>query len=638
MKRLLSIGLLLISLLAACNGNKQVPEPEVAEHGRSIEGPSPELSTIDSLLWRQPDSALAMLQNYLACRDVACNVSNANDTIIEDVAHYVSTTAYDRHYANLLLAELLYKNDYAQTNRAELLQAVGYFDSLALVSIGHTHALRRHCGLDPQSPCRYDNLVFLDARAHYINGVGYYEHDSVVPACKEYLKALEVMEEHFEEEELVRKKAKFMALTYTHLTSLFSDMYLHEQAIYFGKESLKYYQKYDAEPRHIAWMLNIIGLRYDILDSYDSSYFYCNQGLKILPDTNSLTYRDIKTHLIYLSYIEGDSLVKPLRHLYNLISKAYDDKEYYSRCLTIGEIFYQEKQYDSAWNYFNKVYEGTQSVESKKLSAERLVEICKAKGNEYKAMEYADFLVPYANLEENQSATKSQLTEQYKNYGQRRQERVHQQEKMRSLRRTMIIVGSLLVLMLFITILYHKNKKRKQRLETQIEADRYAHEIQQKALSGKLKKSNEALHDALKQLDDNSHIDSQNKCELAKDYFSFVETTVCQHILETVHQQNFKSKIDYLVYKEHALQKEQLLALRVAADKYLDDFTVRLRKHFPNLTDEDVTYCCLYLLDISDADIAALMQKAYPTVCERRRKIKRIIGEENNPNFALRNL
>ncbi|MBR4560403.1 MAG: hypothetical protein IKO23_00605, partial [Bacteroidales bacterium] len=101
---------------------------------------------------------------------------------------------------------------------------------------------------------------------------------------------------------------------------------------------------------------------------------------------------------------------------------------------------------------------------------------------------------------------------------------------------------------------------------------------------------------------------------------------------------NFKSKIDYLVYREHALQKEQLLALRVAADENMNDFTVRLRKRFPNLTDEDVTYCCLYLLDISDADIAALMQKAYPTVCERKRKIKRIVGEENNLSFALRNL
>lgn len=92
------------------------------------------------------------------------------------------------------------------------------------------------------------------------------------------------------------------------------------------------------------------------------------------------------------------------------------------------------------------------------------------------------------------------------------------------------------------------------------------------------------------------------------------------------------------MYKEHALQKERLLALRVAADKYMDDFTIRLRKRFPDLTDEDVTYCCLYLLDITDADIAALMQKAYPTVCERRRKIKRIVGEENNLSFTLRNL
>ena len=151
-------------------------------------------------------------------------------------------------------------------------------------------------------------------------------------------------------------------------------------------------------------------------------------------------------------------------------------------------------------------------------------------------MEYADFLVPYANLEENQSAIKSQLTELYKKYGQMRQDRVHQQEKMNSLRWTIVIVGSLLILMSFITILYYKNRKKKQHLETQIEADRYAHEMQQKALSGKLKKSNEALHDALKQLDDNSsiHIDSQNKSKLAKDYFSFVEATVCQHILETV--------------------------------------------------------------------------------------------------------
>ena len=199
-----------------------------------------------------------------------------------------------------------------------------------------------------------------------------------------------------------------------------------------------------------------------------------------------------------------------------------------------------------------------------------------------------------------------------------------------------VIVGSLLVLMLSYILLYHNSRKKKQHLETQIEAERQAHNMQQKALSGKLKKSNEALHDALQQLDSSSSycvIQSEPK----KDYNSFVEAPICRHILDTV-QHNFKSKINFINYKEYALQREQLLALRVAADENMDGFTVRLRKHFHGLTDDDATYCCLYLLDISDSDIAALMQKAYSTVCERKRKIKRIVGGEDQLSYTLRNL
>jgi hypothetical protein len=92
---------------------EQVPEPSVPEANRKVEGPSLALSAIDSLMWRQPDSALALLLPYFdtCCRDVARNVypENSNDNS-EDVACYVST-AYNRHYAHLLLSELLYKND-----------------------------------------------------------------------------------------------------------------------------------------------------------------------------------------------------------------------------------------------------------------------------------------------------------------------------------------------------------------------------------------------------------------------------------------------------------------------------------------------------------------------------------------------
>ena len=151
----------------------------------------------------------------------------------------VSTTDYDRHYAHLLISELLYKNDYAQTNRDELQQAVVYFDSL----VCEAPPLQRGAGKlkKPQSPNPTDpTIVFLDARAHYINGVGYYEQGDVVNACAEYLKALEVMEERFDEKELVGHKARFMAYTYNRLMELFSAQFMMDPAIECGERALMF--------------------------------------------------------------------------------------------------------------------------------------------------------------------------------------------------------------------------------------------------------------------------------------------------------------------------------------------------------------------------------------------------------------
>ena len=109
--KFLIIGCLLLAI-ASCTSKVKVVEPEVAEQSRSIETPSSELCAIDSLMWRQPDSALAQLQRFVA--------SPAADSL----------DAFNGHYCQLLISELLYKNDWGQSNREELLQAVAYFDSL----------------------------------------------------------------------------------------------------------------------------------------------------------------------------------------------------------------------------------------------------------------------------------------------------------------------------------------------------------------------------------------------------------------------------------------------------------------------------------------------------------------------------
>ena len=146
------IVLIWLSILAASCG-----KPDIQEDHKL----SPELASIDSLMWQQPDSALVVLMDYL-------------DNDGRDGVHTVSTDeTFDNHYAQLLASELLFKNDYAQTNRTELLQAVAYFDSIMDLRGADTRGVSLRP--DPRrnaSHASAKTLAFLDARAHYINGTG----------------------------------------------------------------------------------------------------------------------------------------------------------------------------------------------------------------------------------------------------------------------------------------------------------------------------------------------------------------------------------------------------------------------------------------------------------------------------------
>ena len=194
----------------------------------------------------------------------------------------------------------------------------------------------------------------------------------------------------------------------------------------------------------------------------------------------------------------------------------------------------------------------------------------------------------------------------------------------------MIIVGSLLVLMLFITILYHKNKKKKQHLETQIAAERHSHQIQQDALSGRLKQKSQEVRELQDQLKQQNDRDAA-----VEPTISFAEEPICRLIMERVKEGQFKSQMDCSIYKDFALSKEQLVALHGAANRHFNHFTERLAQTYPDLTKSDLDYCCLYLLGLTDADVAALMQRAYNTVNERNSKLRRIFGCKSTISATL---
>ncbi len=413
MKRFFFIGLVLLGFLTAC-----IKTPEMVEKPVPAEGAVAELSAIDSLMWWRSDSAFAMLQEFAS--------GAAADSLDK----------FNGHYCQVLIAELLYKNDYGQSNRTELQQTVAYFDRLTLTQNDNPHKDNRHCGLDPQSPNRNDNLVFLDARAHYINGVGFYERDSVVEACGEYLKALEIMETHFPSVETVCTPSlpiahlpRFIGLIYGRLTEMFSGQFMQEPAIVCCRKALDFNEIEPGSPLNQSILLFLLGKQYDKLNKNDSAAYYYDEALRMLPDTNNLVYRDLVSQMALFNYEMGKDVELSIRDLKRMVRQAPDENERMVRYLSLGSIYADIGQYDSALVYLTPLFENQEDVARQKVAAPILREIYQSRGDTVKAAQCALFLAENTAIRGERNAQVSQLNEMFQNHLEWERERAEAERR-----------------------------------------------------------------------------------------------------------------------------------------------------------------------------------------------------------------
>ena len=572
--------LFLAVVVAACSTRHPVETRLIASQNQ-------QLQAIDSLMWRQPDSALMLLVDFAASPQAD------------------SPSTFDGHYFQILLSELLYKNDCEQTNRAELLKAVDYFDSL-------------YCR-DAACHVSTDNIVFLDARAHYINGAGFYEQGNVVNACEEYLEALEVMEERFEEKELVGLKARFMALAFNRLGDLFCNQYMMENAISCFEAALPYCKMSPTSNIGVSRILYNIGHQYEMLSDSEQAIKYYREALEHLPDSNKATYRDICSHVVLCNYDLGLKIDQAVKALRLFDAQSSKDCEHLIYALFIGSIYAEEKMYDSALVYLEPLFEHYGEIEAAKY----LRVIYDSLGYAEKADECVRFLADNIQSEGENKALVSQLDNLFQDYLKQKQKKLAEAEHAKHIKKTVGIIVTVAVFVALGIVVVAKRRSKKL-LRQKLEEQRQAHQAQQNALFGRLKQSNQEiceLKERIKQQDDLSA-----KAEAAP---TFAEEPICRLIVERVNEGQFKAKVDYAVYKDSALDKQQLLDLRVAADRHFNQFTARLKQAYPKLTNSDLDYCCLYLFGLTDADIAALMQRTYNTVFERNGKMLKIFDSEN---------
>ena len=610
-------------MLVACSKptKVEVPEPVVAEPCRSVEGPTLVLSQIDTLMWHQPDSALVVMMEFVASPEA--------DSLDE----------FEGHYCQVLIAELLYKNDYGQSNREEVLKAVRYFDSIVGMDGADTHDKA-----DARGAAVRERDAFLAARAHYMNGVGLYERDSIVAACGEYLKALEMVETHFPGIETRHGTSlqpnhlpRFMALTYNRLGDLFSKQFMKEPSIVCYKKSLVFSKIEPTSANGMANLMSHLGNQYDALKQTDSAGYYYNEAFKYFADTNNLAYRDLIAARAVYNYDLGKGVEPAVSDLKRMAAQTTDEDERLTRFFTIGRIYYETNQFDSALVYLNRVFENKDNVGFKRETARCLRDIYQIKGDSLNAAQHALFQVENAVSEAESNAQVSQLNELFQRHLQWEQERAEaeRQQATRLRRNRMIVVVSVLVAVAaLLAWLLHRRKMKQQRDEAsqQMEAVQEAHRLEKASMSGRLKRSNQELRELKDQMRQQAGSGAPKQEAQA---VSFNEEPICRLIMERVNEGQFKAQMDCKLYQDYALGKEQVMALREAADRHFNQFTVRLAKAYPNLTKGDLDYCCLYLLGLSDADISALMQRAYNTVSERSRKLKGVFGSDEPLSVTL---
>ena len=450
------IGIVLMVLVVGCNTPPPVGHPQIPltplKGGSEGEGPahmtSPRpspggegvaslmLEGIDSLMWVEADSALKVMMEFAASPEAD------------------SLDVFEGHYCQVMVAELLFKNYYKQSNREEVLKAVHYFDSI----VAADEADRRKADTRGVSVQRD---AFLAARAYYINGVGFYERDSLIEACGEYLKALEIVETHFpgiETQDVaslqVEHLPRFMDLTYCRLAELFSDQFIQEPAIVCCKKALAYKRIEPVPQLFYCRSLEFLGRQFSKLNLYDSAAYCFDEALRLLPDTNNLVYRDVVSQYALLKYEteeDGESFIQDLKCM---MAQAADESERLTRYLTIGAIYMDKGLNDSALKYLTPVFMYKDDDISVKKAARCLREIYQSKGDTEKAAQFAMYQAENESLESESNALASRLNDMFQSHIEWEKEKAETERKLaeqeaarqRWRRGLVVTVGVLMVL------------------------------------------------------------------------------------------------------------------------------------------------------------------------------------------------
>ena len=441
------------------------------------------------------------------------------------------------------------------------------------------------------------------AQTFYQNAMRYWDMDSTVACCKEFYQVLELLEERFsvdnlpEAEQLTKPDRSMINLLqriYRGMGTQYSVSLLPEPSSYFYRQALAINKKYSNSRESFGTTLFFIAYGFDICDQYDSACYYYDSAMRCFDnDSTNLNFRMSISRRGLIGYKTQHDAEPVIRDLKALLPHC-SGVDIHDVELTLGYIYKEEKQYDSALVYLNRAEEGFGCGEHPNNTAnsqtlEYLHEVYEALGDTEKMNECANLLAQYPHAKETLASMVSELTELFNNYIQKKQEADTLLQKRQTQRKNLLIGAIILLVFLALGWVLWVTRKRHKKTEADL---REEHQQQREAFDQQRETFNQQLNEA--------------------------QTALRQKTFEDLKKQA------QLLYDKGGHPRQSILD---AFNKAYPDVYEKLKATYPDLTEQERDLLVLNFLQFRIKEEAEILDLSENTVMKYRSDLLKKVGK-----------
>ena len=578
----------------------------------------PELKHAEAIMYQYPDSAL---------------------TLLEQMRMPKSSDGLNHATWCLLLAQAKYKNYTKQP-------------SDSLINIAYDYFMEQD---DPQRKA----LVL------YLEGVINAELDEAEKAIQFYLKAIDEVERMTE--------YQLGHLIYTGL----GQIYIYRKLYDYAEDALeksRYYADLSENKRYMVNSLLLMGRLYSVWKNWDKAIEYYREAIDVSDNNGDEKFSGhimLEMSSVYGSKGDYRKALEYAQRGFEL--KNENDPDYYQGLLTIGKIYCLMANADSAYYYYDK------ALLSENLHIRRSVYggLFLLNRNEKKYKEALEYIEQYQIYSDSiqkidRASAIVEIQEKYNKEKLLNEKNQLEIERDQTLRTTLSILILLLCTIAIIVysyqrrllqkertiqkneeqlrlytlkvreneVLISRNENRIQELSMEIEQNQEIQELleeQKNAIVG-IRKQNEALRKENEILQGNiSHYSStlQEKSKELELLNALTEENLRLQDRERFLSGQLLKKtktLNDLKVSPKFLNFAQWEDVKEAIDWLYENYTKRLMKELPSLTESDLQICCLIKLRLAIPEIATLLGISPASVSKRKLRLKeRIIQELGEP-------